>query len=116
MGAQGNAIIVDHFAHDEVIPSFGDLYYDLDMERYNPNGFASIQVRIIGGGTLTLNTQLSNNGIDYVVQNGASPVFEDLGAGVSFYGFSFALSRYIRLYFAETSGGQVTLSAWLALQ
>jgi hypothetical protein len=116
MGAQGNSIIIDRFAIEKEISGGGDFFYDLDMERYNLNGFASIQVEIVGGGKLTMNVKLSNNGVDYVVQNGASPVFEDLGSGVAFYGFSFALSRYLRLYFLETAGIQVTLSAWLAIQ
>lgn len=111
-----NAIVIDNFAISEEISGGGSFEHQINMEPYNPNGFVSLQVKLAGAGALTCAFQLSNNGVDFVVPNGAVDVFSGVTAGDAFYGFEPNLAQHLKLVFTETSGSPITLSAWLALQ
>ena len=118
MGAQGNAIMIDKFVALEEILAAGTFNYDIDIMRFNAEGFVSLQVKIAGAGTLQADYLLSNNGIDFMNPSGLpayAPIFTGVSAGDYIYSFEPMLTRYIRLLFTAT-GATMTLSGWLALQ
>lgn len=114
-----NAITIDQFMNAEVILAAGTKTHTIDMERYNYNGFFSIQIIMTGTGTLTGEYLLSNNGTDFVTPTGVpdSPIFTAMAAGVDMFSFEPMLARYMQILLTEAGGAQpVTVTALLALQ
>jgi hypothetical protein len=113
-----NAILNDNFMTNEVILGTGTRIYDLDLERFNFDGFFSLQLLMTGAGTLQGEYLLSLNGTSWVTPSDApdSPIFTGFTAGEDMWSFEPMLHRYFRLLLTETAGADVTVSGWLGIQ
>ncbi len=114
-----NAIVIDNFMTEEVIIASGTKTYTKDMERYDFNGFFSLQLVMTGTGVLQGEYLLSNDGVNFVTPTGVpdSPIFTGFTVGVDMFSFEPMLCRYLRLLLTETGGANpVTVSGYLALQ
>jgi hypothetical protein len=110
----------------ETLLAGANIDFTIDLERFNLEGFFSLQVEVstVGGGTLTAEYLLSNNGTDFIEPSDAEDIFTDFGAadgpgadGKDINDFNPMLARYLRLKFTESSSANpVTFSAWLAIQ
>lgn len=119
MGAQGNAIVIDNFMTEEVILAAGTKVYAIDMERYNFNGFFSLQLIMTGTGILQGEYLLSNDGVNFVTPTGVpdSPIFTGFTVGVDMFSFAPMLARYLQILLTETGGANpVTVTGLLAYQ
>jgi hypothetical protein len=114
-----NAIVIDKFATAQTIAAAGTLTYTVEMERFNYNGFFSLQIVMTGTGILQAEYLLSNNGTDFVTPTGVpdSPIFTGFTVGNDMWSFEPMLSRYLRLLLTETGAANpVVVSGWLGLQ
>lgn len=114
-----NAILIDKFMTEEVIPPGGTKSYTIDMDRFNFNGFFSLQIIMTGSGTLQGEYLLSNDGVNFVTPTGVpdSPIFTDFTAGVDMFSFEPMLCRYLRILLTETGEGDpVTVTGLLACE
>jgi hypothetical protein len=113
-----NAILADNFMTSEVILGSATKTYTLDLERYNFDGFFSLQLVMTGLGTLQGEYLLSNNGTSFVTPSSApdSPIFTGFTVGEDMWSFEPMLHRWFRLLLTETAGSDVTVSGWLAIQ
>lgn len=111
---------------DRTLLAGTETVFSIDLERFNLEGFFSLQIEVstVGGGTLTAEYLLSNNGTDFIEPADAEDIFTDFGAadgpgadGKDINDFNPILARYLLLKFTESSSANpVTFSAWLAMQ
>ena len=114
-----NAIVIDNFMTAEAIVAGGTKEYTIDMERFNFNGFLSLQISMTGTGILQAEYLLSNNGVDFVTPTGVpdSPIFTGFTAGDDMFSFEPMLCRWLQILLTETGAANpVVVSGWLALQ
>jgi hypothetical protein len=96
----------------------------VDLSRYNCEGFFSMQIAVVGAGTVTVTYSLSNDGTNYITPSGTSALFTTFGAtsgessdGKSLVSFDPPLAKYIKIIATENNAGAITtLDLHLAIQ
>ena len=83
----------------------------IDLNKYRPEGFFSLQVTLTGTGTAKIEYLLSNNGVDYMKPSSgedivtAHTVASGPGAdGKDIYVFEPEVARFLKIKVTETAG------------
>ncbi len=90
-----NAFLANRFTFDDA----GDQYFNLDLDRFSPDGYFSVQAKVdSGAGLVDIGVEVSLNGSDFHAIDG-SPVLEDvaLATGPEMDSFSPIPARFIRI-------------------
>jgi hypothetical protein len=108
----------------EVVAASGDatsVIYDLGS--LSTTGYFSLQVALTGDGTATIEYELSNDNVNFMVPTGSSEIITGLvkttgpgSDGQNIYDFGPILSRFMRIKLSETgTSDSITLTAFLAI-
>ena len=100
LDADGSNITMNNY----ILAASGSETTVLDFDTKRPQGFASLQMRISGSGTLRIFHESSADGQEWAVANGFSDIVTALTAGSAYYPFDLPFGRYLRLNFVETVG------------
>lgn len=103
---------------DEVVSGSGSatstpLSYDISI---GPSGFHALQFKVTGSGTVTFSYEVSADGTNYIVPEGAVDIIAGESAGDwKYIKFSAEVSTSIRIKVTETSGSDATVNAYLVI-
>ncbi len=96
----------------------------IDLNKYRPEGYFSLQVTITGSGTAKIEYLLSNNGTDYLEPSTGADITASMTAtsgpgsdGKDIFYFDPEPARYLKIKVTETGGADsVVVTATLMVQ
>lgn len=96
----------------------------IDLNKYKPEGFLSLQVKLTGSGTAQFTFLLSNDGVDYLTPTGSSDIVtaHTVSSGPSSDGKDIylleiiAVTRYLKIKVLETAAAEIVVTATLVIQ
>jgi len=121
----------DRYLHTELIfnaetvaASANSISSAIDLNKYRPEGYFSLQVTVTGTGTAKIEFQLSNNGADYYEPSGSDDIVTAHTAtsgpgadGKDTYRFEPDPARFLKIKVSETAGAAaVVVTATLLVQ
>ena len=115
----GNEIRVIDVFENATISASGTLTSEkIELHAYNPYGNFGLQVGSVGSGSvIDFEYLVSNDGVTFVVPDGASDIKTGHAEGNAYYDFSPVLAKHLKIRATETSGNAVTdLDVKLAIQ
>jgi hypothetical protein len=123
MGNYRDIYITKIFSSESVAASGSATSAPLDLGSISSSGYFSLQVAVTGSGELTLEFELSNDGINYVTPTGSLEITTGLSAtsgpgsdGKDIYSFGPILARWLRIKATETgTSDAAVLTAFLAV-
>ena len=110
-----------------VVAGGATVNWDINLEKFNPDGFQSIQISLSGGGNVDVSWKVSNDGVLYLKPSSQDNVLLtafDAASGEDGNGTEFIhndeiqnpISHFLRFIFEEKSGEEdVTLTVKIAL-
>ena len=112
-----DTITIDNWTSLEIAASGNDTE-DIELYKYRPEGFASLQITITGSGTAKITHLSSNDGTTFNTFDGATDIVTAMTAGSAIYQFDLPFAKYLRLKIEETGGANsITITkAVLAIQ
>ena len=107
----------------EAIAQNNSAEYVIDLNRYNCQGFFSLQLVLTGAGNVDVTWSVSANNSDFITPTGTDPVFDDFDAtsgpgsnGKDIASFDCPLARWLKITVTENNAGAVVAGAWLTIQ
>jgi len=115
--AGGRIECINTQTSDAILASASDTSDAIELWRYRPDGYFSLQWTITGTGTAKIEYNVSHDGTNYQEPVGATDIATGQTAGTNSASFTPIIAPYIKIKVTETGGANaVTVTCILCLQ
>lgn len=118
----GDPLSSIHIFNAKAIAAGGDATYTQNLERFNSQGFFSLQLHVTGSGIITAEFLLSLNNADFLggfteIVTGFDATSGPNSDGKNIFSFEPILASHMQIKITETgTTDPVAVSAWLGIQ